>query len=794
MATHDISLFFYIKGSKDFPSGHGIDEKFGFDKATASTFDEDKENGLKTGYLYVNSETAVFNTSIRDIYLKNKGAVEVTNLYSLVSDQDNCIYNYTRNNPSLGVTNRTERSLEYLSTMIIKESIDELGIPNATENALYKQIYPNYAYTSKSKLDALLNITSNDNPDYPPRQSIFWQKMFTLLEYLKKYEKDIIDDDLTNSLPKDYTALQTESHPWGETNLGLEQLFKNETSIGRYIGLFIGADMGEGNASFRILSGDNENERFKIRTTETLNGGNPVDVVYYTNPIRNKELAGSSTGVPPNDVDSEGIPNINVIQEKLWDDLHITYIPGSAYFETSSHNGRIKNLRFSVKYKQYGNTPKNNFDVWNFNVYFDPDAFVADSTSNKFGVWTYNDIDLDGEYTEASESGFNIYDNDYANLLREAPKYGHFMATDEEVQKVMAKAMLDEMRGNDYTDFIAVDVIRVSPERVINGKTTTGKDIYEVHWPSINSNDNPTAHGVGKQTFYILYNTVPPSSSQARAAIKSYILNLHKNCNGQTEYPESDPDFAGVKYIGHPNVITDATGATNWLSHMYPDLFSETVVYIIPPLDTHRFDSSENGAWIPSNYYHTETQKRLFESMRYVSSFKNFQFEPNGNISTPTSSGEIRKYFGTEIFYIGGLNEDQNNGAFNFPVPFIASMASLTDTLNNPLTNQTGFNGYVPKFFNHNASPASPADILQFIIINLMKQMFINDPAKSKLTPIAGVNITYTQDYETDPSVIENERQLVNNVAEFTINGVFFKVYAQYKKSFCAVNGQEVAV
>ena len=37
MAIHDISLFFYIKGSKDFPSGHGIDEKFGFDRAIPTT-------------------------------------------------------------------------------------------------------------------------------------------------------------------------------------------------------------------------------------------------------------------------------------------------------------------------------------------------------------------------------------------------------------------------------------------------------------------------------------------------------------------------------------------------------------------------------------------------------------------------------------------------------------------------------------------------------------------------------------------------------------------------------------
>ena len=782
MATHDISLFFYIKGSKDFPSGHGIDEKFGFDRATASTFDEDKEDGLKTGYLYVNSETAIFNTSIRDIYLRNKGAVEITNLYSLVSDKDNCIFNYTRNNPSLGVTNRTERSLEYLSSMIVKPSTARDGA-NVAEDALYKQIYPNYAYTSKSELEKLLNITPTDNPDYPPRQSIFWQKMFTLLEYLKKYEKDIIDDDVTNSLPSDYVANKAEW--WPDSQIGIEQLLTSETSIGRYIGLFIGAKASrEGEAAFHVAT-----NKYLVHTTETINGGTPVDVTYDTNPIRNKELSGSSTGMPSHEVDTNtGIPNINVIQEQLWDDLNITYIPGSAYFEPSAHEGRIKNFHFSVKYKQYGNTQEKNYDVWNFNVYFDPEAFIADSTSNKFGVWTYNDLDLDDEYPDSKEPGFNIYDNDYANLLREAPKYGHFMATDEEVQKAMAKAMLDEMRGNEYTDFVAVDVIRVSPELVQNGVTSSNKPIYEVQWPSINSNENPTAHGVGKQTFYVLYNTVPPSAQQAREAIREYIIKLHSQCNGQTDYTENE-EKAGVKYIGHSNNLTELR---NWLSHMYPDLFSETIVYIIPPLDSHRFDSSENGAWVPSNYFHTETQKRIFESMRYVYDFRNFQFEPNGNISIPTSSGDLRKYFGTEIFYIGGLNDDQNNGAFNFPVPFIAAMTN--ETLDTPLTNQTGFSGYVPKFFDHNASPSSPADILQFIIVTLMNQMFINGNDKVKLNPIAGVSIAYSMDNNTDETVIADDRHLVNNVAEFTINGVLFKVYAQRKKNFCAVNGQEVAV
>ena len=72
--------------------------------------------------------------------------------------------------------------------------------------------------------------------------------------------------------------------------------------------------------------------------------------------------------------------------------------------------------------------------------------------------------------------------------------------------------------------------------------------------------------------------------------------------------------------------------------------------------------------------------------------------------------------------------------------------------------------------------------------------MFINGNDKVKLNPIAGVSIAYSMDNNTDETVIADDRHLVNNVAEFTINGVLFKVYAQRKKNFCAVNGQEVAV
>ena len=760
MATHDINLFFYIKGSKDFPSGHGISEPFGFDQATAT-----KINDTETGYINVNSETAVFSASIRDIYLKNKNAREIENTYSLISDNDNLIFNYIKNTPSLGSTPRNERSLEYLSSMIVKQSTANTEDERTAENKLYKQIYPNYTYTSKASLDALLTISSGSSSnDYPPRQAIFWQKMFSLLEFLKKEEKNIIDNDSTNSYPNTYNE---NKNNWFPSTVSIEAAMNNETSLGQFIGLFVGND------DFKVTSSS-----YEIRSSE--NGGS---ILYPTNPLRNLHLTGAMS--PSTDVDDNGVPTISVIQEKLWSDLDIKYVPGTAYFERSSHNDRIKYMTFTIRYKQYSDTTVSDYETWRFTIYFDADAFIADSTTNKFGVWTYNDQDLDDEYPDASMAGFNKYDNDYANLLRDPPKYGHFMATEAEVEQAMAQAMLDQMRGNDYTAFLPVDIIRVSPELIESGTTSDNKPIYTVNWPSINSSENPTAHGVGKQTFYVLYNTVAPTASQAREAIKDYLLNLHSECGEQVYYASNEAK-SGVKYIGHSNNTTDLT---NWLSKMYPELFSETVVHIIPPFYTHCIDgSTDANRWDPSKYFHTETQKRLIETMKGVNTFAGFKFEENGNISIPSTSGEQRKYFGTEILYIGGLNDDQTDGAFKFPAPFIATMNA--DTLDNPLTSQTGFAGYTPKFFDHNASPTSPSDLLQFIIIKLMNQMFITGNQKTKLNPIAGVNVTYSQDALTDPRVSTDQ---TCNVATFIINNVTFNVHAQINKNFCNVNGQEVS-
>ena len=71
-----------------------------------------------------------------------------------------------------------------------------------------------------------------------------------------------------------------------------------------------------------------------------------------------------------------------------------------------------------------------------------------------------------------------------------------------------------------------------------------------------------------------------------------------------------------------------------------------------------------------------------------------------------------------------------------------------------------------------------------------MNQMFITGNQKTKLNPIAGVNVTYSQDALTDPRVSTDQ---TCNVATFIINNVTFNVHAQINKNFCNVNGQEVS-
>lgn len=739
---HNINLFFYIKGSKDYPNGLTVGDKFGFDDAT---YDELKFNDgtYRNGSLNVSAENAVFENSIRDLFVKNKNLTEISNVYSLLAsdDRNKILKSKTPSEGDTdftGTTTRTDRSMEYISTMLIKQASSSDPIQDQLDNDMYKTIFPNYDY---SIVNEMLAVEKAETYDTPPRQAIFWQKMFTLFEFLKKVEVDILDNAITGSYPSLYN---TNADTWWAASV--KEALDKETSLGQFLGLFIGSD------NFAPKDEVTNHNRFRL------------------------------TYVTGTDVVGEGV---NLTQEKLWKTLSdsigldIKYIAKSATFQRSQHENRVGSMSFSVEYKEYSNTDP---IVYNFTLCFDPDTFMESTSSSEYAVWTYNDRDMDERYPDYKESGFNIYDNDYANMLRDLddPNRGHFIASNEEVQKQFAEAMLDIMNGGDYTGFVEFKTRRISPEIVQNGNVGT-KPKYEVSW------DNPDA--VTDQTFYVYYNTIPPTIEQQKTAVRNYLLNLHSHCHEQTNYGASEAKV-GVKYIGHP---TSRTELINWLSNMYPEMFSETVVYVIPPHITHRKHVADDEyKFKPEDFFTTSNPKRIYESMRAIYDFRTFELSTDGSVTIPATSGSgtDRKQYPTETFYIGGRSDNSlNNGYFKFGFPWIAS-TNNTDATLNPLTSQTGFADYVPKYFSEDIQPSTPADEFQLIMIYLATQMFIQSNVKHKIVSVNGITITYEADSRTDSSI-----DTINglNVAKFVINSVTFKVYAQFGKIFCTADSLEVS-
>lgn len=753
--VHNMNLFFYIKGSKDYPNGLKISDKFGFEDATQEAL-----FNKTTGFLSVNPENAIFENSIRDLFVKNKGLLEVTNIYSLFGDEYNKILTSrwpgSNDTDATQMTTRTDRTMEYISTWLIRPAQSSDTEQDDKDNNSYKYIFPNYNYES---LDSILSVSSPNidgggKYEYSPRSTIFWQKMFSLFEFLKKEEANIVD----NSITGDYPQLYSDNVANGWWSDSVKTALDKESSLGQFIGLFIGS----GNFA-------------------------PANEAANLNRFRLTYTTGTDT-----------LPTgINRTQESLWKKItaggdvsagiNIEYVEGSASFQRSVHTGRIASMSFSIKYLPYESVEiDDNKDLWNFTVYFDPDSFMESASTSQFAVWTYNDTDLDEQYPDYNETGFNIYDNDYANMLRSEsdPKRGHFVATDEEINASMAEKMLEIMQGTDFTGFYTFETTRVSPEIVENG-TVGSKVNYEVSW---HENESPRTN-VTKQKFYVFYNTTPPTPEQAKIAVQNYILELHSHCHEQTYYSASDSKV-GVKYIGHP---TNRTELINWLSKMYPDMFSETVVYIVPPSINHRKNQlTDEFLWNPEGYFNTVTPQRIYESMRTIYDFRNFELSTNGSVTIPTTTGTgiDRKQFPTEVFHLGGLSDQLNNGTFKFGFPWIAC-TNNTDISLNPLTSQTGFADYVPKFFTEDVQPSSPADEFQLVMLYLTMRMFVNNDLKKKLTSINGVTIAYEQDPSTDNSITSKKTY---NVAKFIINAVTFKVYAQIGKSFGSIDSEEESI
>ena len=126
--------------------------------------------------------------------------------------------------------------------------------------------------------------------------------------------------------------------------------------------------------------------------------------------------------------------------------LNLQYVYGTANFEPSSKEGRIKKFSFEVKANYTDTISK----TWVIVCYLDPDAFVNSSSVAQYAVYTYNDEDMDGA-KGAADDNYGIYDNDYANVASgSATLKNNFVSSQSEFQKNIIQAITDIMKDGTY--------------------------------------------------------------------------------------------------------------------------------------------------------------------------------------------------------------------------------------------------------------------------------------------------------------------------------------------------------
>ena len=707
--------FFYIKGSTDYPDNQLISKQFGYDHTD------------------VTQEHPIFNTTIADLYKKLHKPRVVDNLYSLVSDVDHGI------NPmptySKDKTLRTDHSKEYISSLIINYGDpSESGSPNKYSD----HIDPNYDLDPKKALSDFDPTVVVDNiANY---EHVFWQKMFTLIEFIKKYEDKIISDHKTDAIPTQWVKPENESSWWSNVNYAsLQNELKKETIVGRYIALFIG-NSAKFSANQEKYGGSDRGIDIDTSTGE-------VSAIPF-NPIRAEMVTGSST-MPQS--------NIEKYEEYLWgaECLDITYIPLSASFTISEAgsgtNPRIGSFEFQVRYR-YNATSYQNILL---RIFLDPDDMVSASSESNYKVFTYNDTDLDNAYP----SGANKLDNDYSNLLSKDENIkNNFIVSNAEMQNKIVSELTKILASGEYSDYVIFPTLRVTP--------TVSESGTDIVWDTLKHST--------MQNFYVFYNGTEPSIAEQMSVVQDYLRVLHSDCN-----PTERDNEGKIVSIGHTEVEEN-----EFLAKMYPNLFTSVNVHIIP-IGANMFRNAGNGvisggSYNPEEYYHTMTPERLYNTIRSYAQFNSFKISETGNVVLAEESGK-QVYLPTEIFYLGGLNstpDAANQGdtiAYDFP--WIATCRGEQTTM--PLTSRSGFGDYRQKWFNFNGDPSTPADKLQYIILKLAIDMFTEDKSSMhRYNTIAGVSMEYSE------NISDNPVQGYCNEVEFTINGVKFTVHSQIGKNF----------
>lgn len=675
--TRTMDLFFYIKNSSDYPPGQVISDKFGYETVTSP-------DGTSQ------ETVAVFNYSIKDLYNKLTSPKVIGNLYQLNKIDGNVTVN---NRDPISTTN-----VEYTSEMVINDG----------KLSIYNDVNPDYNFADYEKY---INGTLD-------RSHIFWRKMFSLFEFLKYNENNIVNRVEPTGIDKE--KLRT-SNPDALSN------YNAESVVGKYIMAFVA------NKSQFISSETQSGEVYNDYRKQ------------YINPLY------SETWVKGDDNDKSDL---------LWDKLNIAYNPKSASIVASSkYTNRIDCIKFTI---QYYDAKRDETQIWTFNLYLTPDGIIEAKTGSTFKVWTYNDVDLDEAYDDIS-GNFNIYDNDYANVLQKDKSYNKsFIITKDEMANEIAKKLVEITKDGMYSGYVEFKTTRVSPY-IAKGDADVGTKDHVV-W----DNDNKTI-----QTFYIFYQSTEPTSTEQQAAVQSYLKQLHTNCHPQTVDVEGN-----VKYIGHG---TSNEELNLFLSKMYPELFSLSTITIVPIINDRYYGES---AYTPANYIHPISIYDIVRTIKTVPGFSNFGYNTDGSYSEQDDNSRA----GVEVFYLGGVRDTDGKLTMDFPV--ICTRAGTSS--NYPLTDIEGMRAYRQMEYNGTNVPEKTPDLLQYILIRLFTKMFVvgTDSAKRSIGQIGDVMITYAYETGYDPTSVLLGKN-VANIARFTINGIEYTVYAQQTKNFGSLSASE---
>lgn len=678
---YSMDLFFYIKNSSDYPPGQILTDKFGYETTTSA-------DGTST------ETTAVFNYTMKDIYNKLTTPKVVENLYQLNKIDNNV--------PVISTNPIATSSTEYNSVMVIDDG----------KQSIYNDINPDYNYT-----ETYLNNITNNKID---RSNVFWRKMFSLFEYLKYNESNIINKALPNI---DENLLRTDD-PDTKT------LYNAESVVGKYIMAFIA----------------NKNQ-FVSQETASNDIYNDYRKTYF-NPIYGSNGDWSDTD---NNID------------KLWQTIGIIYSTKSGSIVTSAkYSDRIDKITFTVQYYNPSSEMSNSAgnQIWTFNLYFTPDAIIENKAESRYKVWTYNDTDLDDQYSDTS-GNFNPLDNDYANVLsKDATINKSFVVNKSEMTSQITKKIVDICKDGLYSGYVEFKTTRISP--YIEAGSTDGTTKAHVVWDE----NNKTV-----QTFYIFYTSTEPSSSEQQSAVQTYLRDLHSDCHSQTT-----DDDGNVIYIGH--------GTTNeelsiFLSKMYPELFSLSTVTIVPVANYR-----ETDAYAPSMYIHPVSLPDIVNTIKAIPGFTNFGFNTDGSYQDLDDNSRA----GVEVFYLGGPLESDKTITYDFPV--LCTRAGSSSA--HPFRDIDGMNAYKQQLYEGNNVPEKTSDLLQFILIKLFQKMFVKgvDATKKNIGQIGDVIISYSYESGYDPN---NDLMGYNvaNVANFTINGISYTVYPHQGKNFGSLTSSE---